>query len=62
MHSRPQHMCGMQRPKMKSNARLMPGCAATPPIPTKKILQPLLLRLLNARFERPSEALAQRLA
>ena len=42
--------------------RCSSGCAATPPHPTKKILQPLLLRLLNARFERPSEALAQRLA
>ena len=38
------------------------GCAGDPPILTEKILQPLLLRLLNARFERPSEALAQRLA
>ena len=38
------------------------GCAGDPPILTEKILQTLLLRCWNARFERPSEALAQRLA
>ena len=38
------------------------GCAGDPPILTEKILQPLLLRLLNARLETPSEAVAQRLA